>query len=143
MATVQFGTTTSPPDTLHKAYTLTATVNGTFKETPSEVRPVFITETDCRGYNYAYIGAFSRYYFIEDVVMVRQGLYEVHLKSDPMMSFQTGIRNAPIIAERSTNIYNGYITDDARIFKAYDWNQYLYIGEFYRSGSQTWLLTVG
>lgn len=143
MATVQFGTTTSPPDTLNKTYGFSDTLTGTFRDPVSVVRPVFITETEPIGHNYAHIAQFSRFYFVEDVVPLRNKLFEVHLKSDPMMSFRGGITTAPLVAERSTTAFNAYIADPSREFKQYEWNQYLTLGDLWSDGATSILVTTG
>lgn len=132
---IQFGVTHDNRKKLYKTFTVIKTLNGHLKEETDMVNPVIRVTTDVlNSCNYAYIPEFGRYYFIDSpAVSVRTNLYDVTLKCDVLMSFEQEIINVPIIAERSTNIFNGYLPDNQREFLAYPLNQYItlgYIGEF-------------
>lgn len=144
MATVSFGNTSSAPTTLYKSVSwVLDDIEGHFKDSAEMVHPSFLTQTNVKPYNYAYIPAFSRYYFVREVTALRTGLYQVELDSDPMMSFQGQIVSCPIVAERNTENYNGYIQDSQRAFKQYTWNQYINIGEITWGTGVVVLATVG
>ena len=93
------------------------TFSGYLREPCSIYTPVFKIErlnsdVPPTWYTYAYIGKFSRYYFVEDWVWA-EGLWEAHLKVDVLASFRTEIGNATeyILRHDSTSDYNEYITD--------------------------------
>ncbi|MBR3599318.1 MAG: hypothetical protein IKL53_05490 [Lachnospiraceae bacterium] len=65
-----------------------------------------------------YIPDFGRYYFINDVVSVRNGLWEVHGHVDVLMSFSTGIKGCSATLKRQENLFNMYLDDPE--FKTYN-----------------------
>ena len=90
---------------------------GYLREPCSAYAPVFKIErlssdASPSPYTFAYIPAFSRYYFVEDWVWA-DGLWEAHLKVDVLASFKTEIGNTSeyILRTDSTTDFNEYITD--------------------------------
>ena len=79
--------------------------------------PKFLVDGDIRGYNYVYIPIFSRFYYIEDIVLRRQMLQEISMKVDVLQSFKTQIRACSGIPMRSgdSDKINYYINDGAII----------------------------
>ena len=63
-------------------------------------------------YNYAYIPAFERYYYISDSMYV-SGLWEIYLSDDAMASWKTEIGNTSAYILRSSADFNGNIIDGA------------------------------
>lgn len=61
-------------------------------------------------WNYAYIAAFNRYYFINNWRWLN-GLWECDLICDVLASFKTEIGNLSEFVLRSSNTYNGQIVD--------------------------------
>ena len=61
-------------------------------------------------WNYAYIAAFNRYYFINKWRWLN-GLWECDLICDVLASFKTEIGNLSEFVLRSSNTYNGQIVD--------------------------------
>lgn len=96
----------------------TLSLNGTLKEPCSMISPVFsivYSQTVApQTYNYAYITAFGRYYFVRNW-MYNEGLWECDLFIDVMASFRTEIGNLSeyILRTDSTDntIFNEYISD--------------------------------
>lgn len=87
---------------------------GTLRDEASIMSPVFmIEEVNPVGYNYCYIPAFGRYYFIEDITSVRTGLWRFSCMVDVLMSFSDDIRNLSVIVDRSENTQNNnYLVSD-------------------------------
>ena len=56
-------------------------------------------------FNYAYIPDFKRYYFVNEIVSVRTGLWRVSLRSDPLMSFRDEFVNWDVRAFVTRNAY--------------------------------------
>ena len=69
------------------------------------------------GFDYAYIQAFGRYYFLNDLQIVNGNQFKLFLESDPLMSFRHGILNSQCIAKRSTSNINPELEDNQAAFK--------------------------
>ena len=74
---------------------------------------MFVSEnTDVFKYNYAYIPDFYRYYFFSNpITIVRNGVYELNLESDPLMSFKDEFLSNSGYVETSKDYGNFYIDD--------------------------------
>lgn len=93
----------------------TRTVNGYLREPCSIMNPVFKIErfpSDAtpQSFTYAYIGSFSRWYFVKDWTWA-DGLWQCSLEVDVLSSFKTQIGQSSAYIERSAHEYNGAITD--------------------------------
>lgn len=81
-------TTSSDPRKIDKQTTLVSTLDGSLRNVSEVVTPTitieYPTEPD---FNYVQIEEFERYYFVVDYKAVRTGIWEIRLKSDPLMSF--------------------------------------------------------
>lgn len=69
------------------------------------------TPTDISKYNYCYISDVSRYYFITNIKVIRDGVWQLSLKIDVLMTYNAAIRALSGTVERNTNVNNGYISD--------------------------------
>lgn len=79
--------------------------SGTLREGSSIINPVITVEEPTSalvGYNYCYIAAWNRYYFITDIVAVSNFLWEVSMRVDVLNTFKTEIYNQECIMKRST-----------------------------------------
>lgn len=83
-----------------------------FKAPIDIVNPtIYISATDAyTGYNYLYIPDFGRYYYAKCIGGTSQTL-TFECKSDPIMSFRTGILAAPAVIARNPWKYDKYIHD--------------------------------
>lgn len=73
-------------------------MTGQLREQSSIVSPsIMIRHDNPSNFNYAYIPEFKRYYFITDITSIRNGLWEVTMHVDVLMSFKDGIKNTSII----------------------------------------------
>ena len=79
--------------------------------------------------NYMYIADFGRYYYIDEIVTVRTGLYRIRGTVDPLMSFATQIKACTGIVKRAESeaAYNLYLNDGS--FRAYS-NPHIITKEF-------------
>ncbi len=78
--------------------------SGSLKEETSAINPVVIMElVNPTGFNYAYIPEFGRYYFIDDIVSVRTGLWRLSMTVDVLESFKNEILGIPVILSDSTD----------------------------------------
>ena len=83
----------------------------TLKEPTSIHNPVIILATNDCDFTYAHISAWSRYYFVEDVVYVHNGLVEYHLTEDYLGSNKTAIGSTVANIAYASNHYNTFIVD--------------------------------
>ena len=98
-------------------------VNGTIREDCPIIDPV-ITIQDFTSFNpatcnYAYISAFGRYYYITEVILKTDVIYEIHMHVDVLMSFKSGIRSNRAVIARQENLKNLYLNDGVFKTKAY------------------------
>lgn len=93
------------------------------KENISITDPVFLltdfTSFNVATCNYVYISDLNRYYYITDIVILDQSLYEVHCHVDVLMSFKSGIRSNNAIVARQQSSYDLYLADGVFKTKAY------------------------
>ena len=102
MITVTLYTMTSEPNRIGKTLSSGLQCLGSLRDASSIIDPVILLEAeDVSGYNYAYIPAFGRYYFLTDMVSQRTGLWEVSMHSDPLESFKDALMSVPVILSGS------------------------------------------
>lgn len=96
------------------------TYSGTLRESSSIINPSITIEEPTAalvGYNYCYIAAWNRYYFITDIVAVSNFLWEVSMRVDVLNTFKTEIKQQKGLIARSS-LGNKYLVDDKATFKA-------------------------
>lgn len=71
--------------------------------------------------NYMYIQEFNRYYFIEKIEVLRQGLWQITGRVDVLETFKEHILNQTAVIKRQASIYNLYLTDEK--FKTYQFER--------------------
>ena len=57
------------------------------------------------------------YFYITDIVVIDQTLYEIHCHVDVLMSFKSGIRSNKAVIARQQSLRNLYLNDG--VFKTY------------------------
>lgn len=62
-------------------------------------------------FNYVYCDYTQRFYFTEDPVIVRTGLYDIKCRSDVLANLKTQLRGMTATVTRNENISNGYLLD--------------------------------
>ncbi len=88
-------------------------LQGNLKEQTSIINPVITLQYDQPFiYNYCYISEFERYYFIDNVDIVRANLYRIYLSVDVLETYKTEILNQAVIIEKNENNYNNYLPDE-------------------------------
>ena len=105
---------------LDKSLTAKYAESCTLKDGYSIVSPVLLITnannlSDC---NYMYISDFGRYYFIEDIISIRDGLWEIHAHVDVLMTYNTQIKACTATFKRQENLFNLYLDDPE--FKTYN-----------------------
>lgn len=87
----------------------------TLKQSTSIIDPVFILTGYDRTYNYVYVPAWERYYFVNNFVLVHNDVYELHCSSDRLATFKSWIGLYNCFVERCSDStkYNTDILDTA------------------------------
>lgn len=69
--------------------------------------------SDILRFNYCYIPELQRYYSVKSINAYREGLYDVTLEVDVLMSFRNDIVNLNVVVDKQSLIPNGneYIDD--------------------------------
>ena len=98
------------------------------KEPTSIINPTIeLSASDISSYNYAYISAFGRYYWMRDIVSLNNNRWSITLESDVMATYKTNIGNATEYVLRSASSYDGDIVDSLYPTKG---NTDLIIGDY-------------
>lgn len=91
------------------------TITGTLKDETSIINPVIIVaQTAPISFNYCYIPVFNRYYFVDGFNSVRNGLWEVDLTEDVLMTYKDAILQCEGFIDRCESGYNRDIADQNR-----------------------------
>lgn len=109
---------------IDKELTDAVTITGGTLRNPSDViNPTVLIHANPIGKNYAEIPAFGRYYYITDVQAVRNGLYAISLKCDPLKSFADEIKALPcfLIRTQDNAAHEPFINDVNAQYSACDW----------------------
>lgn len=100
-----------------KNLTSKGTITGTLRNDCSIIAPsIDITSNLALTSNYCYIPEFNRYYFINDVTSIRNGLFNINCKVDVLESFKSQIYENDCVLARQENLCNLYLKDDLSKF---------------------------
>lgn len=101
------------PNVIRKALTArpNMTLDGTLREQCSIEAPSILIQANPIGQNYVYIPEFSRYYFITDVVAVRNGAFRIELRVDVLKTYETRLLACNVYGIRSAVQQTPYIPD--------------------------------
>lgn len=92
-----------------------STLSGTLRESSDLMNPVIKFETTrLPQFNYVYIPAFRRYYFVQDIVVITDKLYSMSLHVDVLMTYKNEIKSQKGIIARNEFEYNNLLIDDKR-----------------------------
>ena len=116
------------------------------KQPTSIINPTLeISASDITAYNYAYISAFGRYYFMRDITSVANNLWQITLEVDAMATYKTQIGGSSEYVLRSASSYDGDIVDNLYPTKG---NTTLYLSDFsassekFSSGDITYIIGI-
>lgn len=107
-------TTTDEAEKVTKTLTNAATYSDvTMKDPTDVVHPIITIQTTANlsSVNYMRIERYGRYYLVEKPIAVKNGVWELHCTSDPLMSFKESLLNVYGTVTRSETLYNGYLND--------------------------------
>lgn len=94
------------------------TLSGTLRKESSLIKPnITIESSEIIRYNYVYIPLFRRYYFINNIDIIRQNIWNLDLEVDPLMSFKKDILSYNVIVDKQELVTNGdeYIDDGSLV----------------------------
>lgn len=97
---------------LNKTLNNELVLTGSLKTKVSVCNPVIMLKSDnfnFSEYNYCYIEDFNRYYFIEDIDINALTLFEMRLREDVLMSFNSDIKNMTVQINESSNPNSNFI----------------------------------
>lgn len=103
----------SEKNKIGKSLTTVDVLEGSIKGESSIINPTILIEyNNPTAFNYVYIDAFGRYYFVNDVVAVRNNLLRVSLTVDVLQSFAAAILAQNVIIDKNTANYDLYLPDE-------------------------------
>ena len=83
------------------------TISGVLRPECSLINPEIIIQYDKPpDFNYCYIANFGRYYYVENIVSMRQNLWRVRLRCDVLMTYKTQILNLTARIARQQYTYS-------------------------------------
>lgn len=106
---IVFYNTNSERNVISKTITEIATYSCTLKDVVNVVTPQIIITAQTISGNYAYIADFKRYYYITSIRTIRNGIWEITLECDVLMSYKTAILNTHVISGNAASNYNRLI----------------------------------
>ena len=130
---ISFYNNVSEKEKIGKTLKNKTTLTGFLKQVTSVINPVITVEMkNPSQYNYVHIPQFHRYYFISDIVNIKNNLWEIHMNVDVLESFKTKIKANKAIVEKSeqTASSNEYFNDGTTFY--HDSREYNEIAMFQR-----------
>lgn len=93
-------------------------VEGTLREETNLITPSILLQWDyaTTPFNYIYIPAFSRFYFVTNITSANNQLWRVDLKVDVLETYKTQIKNLNAIIDRNEYDFDPYLNDDMEVF---------------------------
>ena len=103
----------SEKEKIGKTLTVVDTLEGELKENTSIIAPEILLEyNNPTAFNYCFIDAFNRFYYVKDVTIIRNNLLRISLQVDALESFKTQILTQNVIIERNASDFDLYLPDD-------------------------------
>ena len=105
----------SEPEKVDKSITEIGQLEGTLRAETSVMNPIFRLEFNVDNVsfiNYIYVEEWERYYFVNDVKSVRNGVWDFSCHVDVLSTYKNQIRQLSCILARQENVYNLYLDDD-------------------------------
>ena len=130
---ISFYNNVSEKEKIGKTLKNKTTLTGFLKQSTSVINPVITIEIENPSqFNYCHIPVFHRYYFINDMINVKNNLWEIHMKVDVLESFKTQIKANKAIIEKSEQSAssNEYFNDGSTFY--HDSREYNEIAMFQR-----------
>ena len=128
---ISFYNNVSEKEKIGKTLKNKKSLTGFLKQATSVINPVITIEIENpTKYNYVYIPQFHRYYFINDMINIRNNIWEIHMHVDALSSFKSQIRRNRAIIDKSqdTQYSNDYFNDGTTFF--HDSREYNEVASF-------------
>ena len=93
MSNLKIYTNKSDQNIINKEIELVSDLVCTFKDDVDMLNPILLIKNYTGG-NYCYISDFKRYYYIDDVGVLKGGVYQLHCSVDVLKSYATELENA-------------------------------------------------
>lgn len=109
---------TSDNRCIKKVLTDEFVISGTLREQASVINPeITVTSSSTLRYNYCYIPSLKRYYYINNIISVKNGVWKLVMEVDPLMSFKADILALKVVASKQSSATNGdeYIDDGSLV----------------------------
>ena len=104
---INFYKNTSDNNVLNKNITLISTHNIKLKDECNIMTPSILIHGDISNdINYAYIEKWGRYYYVRDKKSLNNGIYEIFLKVDVLMSFKEKLLDLQCIIDKQQDLNN-------------------------------------
>lgn len=106
--------------------------NGFLRENTSFLHPIITIEKTTpppkNSYNYMRIPQFNRFYFINDIVSVRNNLWEIHADVDVLFSNYKDIYESKAILSKTEGVNNAnlYLNDGSFVMDSHKFDQTVY-----------------
>ena len=116
---ISFYNNVSEKEKIGKTLKNKKSLTGFLKQATSVINPIITIEIENPSqFNYCHIPQFHRYYFINDMINVRNNLWEIHMKVDVLESFKTQIKANKAIVEKSEQSAssNEYFNDGSTFY---------------------------
>ncbi len=110
--TIDFMVSKDEPEKINKTPSLVVTLEGSLKNETSIKNPTILVQGNPIGANYAYIPEFKRYYFIEDITIVRDNLFTVKMRVDVLYTYRNEIQNLTCVIEKQYGSNTDMYIDD-------------------------------
>lgn len=95
----------SEPKKIGKSLNNSVEFNGNLRDESGIVNPVIMVKSkNPSSYNYCYIPEFKRYYFINEMVSVRNGLWRLSLHCDVLESFKAYYMGINCVIDKQESI---------------------------------------
>ena len=105
--TINFYINTSEKEKFDKSLTNETSLTGSLKQATSVINPIITVEIENPSqFNYCHIPQFHRYYFINDMVNIRNNIWEIHMHVDTLSSFKSQIRANKAIIDKNQYLTN-------------------------------------
>ena len=130
---ISFYNNVSEKEKIGKTLKNKKSLTGFLKQATSVINPIITIEIENPSqFNYCHIPQFHRYYFINDMINVKNNLWEIHMNVDVLESFKTQIKANKAIIEKSEQSAssNEYFNDGSTFY--HDSREYNEIAMFQR-----------
>lgn len=122
--TIELFINNSDTNVVSKVLTSYGEVSGTMRHGTSILDPDFDLavdpndQTDFTWINYIRVKEWNRYYYVNNIVSVVNGMWRYSCHVDVLMTFKTAILQQNAIIARQENVYNLYLDDNKFLINA-------------------------